>query len=289
MKTYLDCFPCVLRQSLDAVRVATSDPAVQRRVLDEVMRLLTELELDVSPPEIAQKVHRVVRRVSGEEEPYAGIKRLYNERALRLIDALRPDVEGAPDPLERAARLAVAGNVIDFGAEGKAFDLERECRAVLEAEFARYDYADFRRDLLEARALLYLGDNAGEIAFDRLLVEEIRRLSRAEITFVVRGRPVLNDATLEDARFVGLDRLVRVIDNGSDAPATVLSEVRPEVRRLFETADVIIAKGQGNYETLNEEPADLYFLLKAKCPVLAAEAGVKVGEYLIARGRGSGR
>jgi uncharacterized protein with ATP-grasp and redox domains len=112
-------------------------------------------------------------------------------------------------------------------------------------------------------------------------VEVLQQVSEADITFVVRGEPVLNDATLEDARFVGLDRLVPVVDNGNDAPGTVLSEVRPEVRALFDAADVIIAKGQGNFETLNDAPGNIYFLFQVKCPVIGESADAEVGKYML--------
>ena len=117
-------------------------------------------------------------------------------------------------------------------------------------------------------------------------MEVLQKISRADITLVVRGEPVLNDATLEDARFVGLDRLVPVMDNGNDAPGTVLAEVRPEVRTLFEAADVIIAKGQGNYESLSDAPGNIYFLFQIKCHVIGESAGAEVGKYMLARQAG---
>jgi len=281
MKTYLDCFPCMLNQALQAARVATPDTARQREILDRVMGLLMELRLDASPPEIARKSHRLVRELSGNPDPYKDQKHEYNTRALALLTRLRVQVEQADDPLNLAVRLSIAGNVIDFGAMASGFDFDREWKNADKARFGVSDYEAFKTDILKARSILYLGDNAGEIAFDRLLVEVLKQISKAEITFVVRGEPVLNDATLEDARFVGLDRLVPVVDNGNDAPGTVLSEVRPEVRTLFEGADVIIAKGQGNYETLNDEPGNIYFLFQIKCPVIGQSAGAEVGNYML--------
>jgi uncharacterized protein with ATP-grasp and redox domains len=281
MKTYLDCFPCMLNQALEAARAATPDTARQREILNRVMGLLMELRLDASPPEIARKSHRLVRELSGNPDPYKDQKHEYNERALALLTRLRVQVEQAVDPLDLAVRLSIAGNVIDFGAMASGFDFDREWKNADKARFGISDYEAFKADILKARSILYLGDNAGEIAFDRLLVEVLKQISKAEITFVVRGEPVLNDATLEDARFVGLDRLVPVVDNGTDAPGTVLSEVRPEVRRLFETADVIIAKGQGNYETLNDAPGNIYFLFQIKCPVIGRSAGAEVGKYML--------
>ncbi len=272
----------MLNQALEAARVAVpDDTALQREILNRVMGLLTQLRLDVAPPEIAQKAHRLVREISGNPDPYADKKQDYNARALALLPRLRTMVDRAEDPLDLAVRLSIAGNVIDFGAMANGFDFDKEWKNAGRARFAVLDYEAFREDILKARSILYLGDNTGEIVFDRLLVELLQKLSRAEITFVVRGEPVLNDATLEDARFVGLDRLVPVMDNGNDAPGTVLSEIRPEIRRLFEAADVIIAKGQGNYETLNDAPGNIYFLFQIKCPVIGRAAGADVGSYML--------
>jgi uncharacterized protein with ATP-grasp and redox domains len=122
-----------------------------------------------------------------------------------------------------------------------------------------------------------------------LLVEVLKQLSGADITFVVRGQPVLNDATLDDASFVGLDRLVPIVDNGNDAPGTVLSEIRPEVRALFDAADLIIAKGQGNFETLSNAPGNIYFLFQVKCPVVARSANTELGKYVLKAGALRGR
>ncbi len=281
MKTYLDCFPCMLKQTLEAARAATPEAALQREILNKVMGLLTQLRLDVTPPEIARKAHRLVRTISGNPDPYADKKHEYNARALALLPRLRTLVDRAADPLALAVRLSIAGNVIDFGAMASGFDFDREWKNADRARFAVLDYEAFREDLLKARSILYLGDNAGEIVFDRLLVECLQKISTADITFVVRGEPVLNDATLEDARFVDLDRLVPVIDNGNDAPGTVLAEARPEVRGLFESADLIIAKGQGNYETLSDTPGNIYFLFQVKCRIIGRATGAEVGSYML--------
>jgi uncharacterized protein with ATP-grasp and redox domains len=261
--------------------MATPDTARQREILNRVMGLLMELRLDASPPEIARETHRLIRELSGNPDPYKDKKHHYNKRALALLPGLRAQVRKAEDPLEMAVRLSIAGNVIDFGAKASGFDFDREWKHADKARFGASDYEVFKADVVKARSILYLGDNAGEIVFDILLLEVLKQTSSAHIAFVVRGEPVLNDATLEDARFVGLDRLVPVLDNGNDAPGTVLSEVRPEVRKLFEAADVIIAKGQGNFETLNDAPGNLYFLFQVKCPVIGRSAGAEVGKYML--------
>jgi len=287
VKIYLDCYPCLLRQALDSSRVTTEDVGQQREILNRVMGLLSHLSPDLTPPQLAQAAHRVVREMTGNPDPYAEIKHHYNEKALEHLPACRRMVSESPDPLETAVRLSVAGNVVDFGGGWTEFDLEGELHAVLESRFFAWDYDRFRQDVVGAGTILFLGDNTGEIVLDRLLVEALRQVSSAEITFVVRGAPVLNDATEDDARFVGMEKLARVVGNASDAPGTVLAEVCPEVREAFHSADVIISKGQGNFETLNEEPGNIYFLFKVKCAVVAGMTGAEQGAYMLAHAGGS--
>lgn len=182
-----------------------------------------------------------------------------------------------------AAKAAIAGNVIDLGAV-RSGDLNES--VLFEALRSAIDEPlagggdGFGRAVLEARSILYLADNAGEIAFDRLLIE---RLPEGRVTVAVRGAPILNDATRNDAAAVGLHEIAGIVDNGSDAPGTLLEDCRPEFRRVFEAADLVIAKGQGNYETLSDEPGNIYFLFKAKCPVIAEHAGVPLGSHVLLR------
>lgn len=285
MKTYLDCFPCVLRQTLEAARIATSDESKQRDILNRVLELLTGLQLEVAPPEIAQSAHRLIRRISGNPDPYAKIKRESNQYALQFLPELRAVVKKAEEPLNMAVRIAIAGNIVDYGANNGDFDLEEELRSAAESTFGVDHYEHFKTDVLQAKSILYLGDNAGEIVFDMMMVELLKKLSPAVITFVVRGCPVLNDATMQDSDFIGLSRLVQVIDNGSDAPATILSQASPELREGFHQADVIISKGQGNYETLNNVNYNIYFLLKVKCAVIARDIGAPAGSYVLVNPR----
>jgi damage-control phosphatase, subfamily I len=281
MKTTLDCIPCFARQALDAARYVTDDVAIQERILRSVLRQVADMDLSQSPPVVAQKVHRNLRRITGIEDPYREIKDRYNEMALRMMPDLRVRMEKTNDPLFFALRFAVAGNVIDLGVKGGIG--EDEVRSALDntlQEPFHGDREDFRHAVLKARNILYLADNAGEIVFDRLLIE---RLLPKRIVLAVRGTPVLNDATRIDAEGVGLSAIVEVIDNGSDAPGTILNDCSEDFRSRFFAADLIIAKGQGNFETLSEADADIYFLFKAKCPVLADHVGLPLGTHVAIR------
>lgn len=281
MKVYLDCFPCFVRQTLEAARMQTADEALQRRILDEVMKRLVRLPLEVTPPQVGQIIHRLIKELTGNEDPYREVKRQYNEIALKMYPELCERVRASQDPILTAVKLAIAGNIVDFGALSGNFDLEQVVEETLRSDFALDGYERFRRALDRAVRIVYLGDNTGEIVFDRILIETLLRHKTFQIVFVVKEVPIINDATMEDARFVGLDRLVRVIPNGSDAPATVLSECSPEMVEVYRAADMVVVKGQGNYESLSEEQGPLFFLLKAKCAVAARDLGCKVGDIVL--------
>jgi uncharacterized protein with ATP-grasp and redox domains len=225
------------------------------------------MDLNQSPPVTAQRIHRRLRELTGVADPYREAKDWQNRIAMGLIPKFRAEIESARDPLLMAARLAIAGNVIDLGSNGNL--TEADVRQSLNQALTEPFFGDtdkFRQEIAKAKSILYLADNAGEIAFDQLLVEQI---SPDRVTLVVRGNPVINDATLADARMVGIDKIVKVINNGSDAPGTILNDCSDELRRRFADADLIIAKGQGNFETLSNEPGNIFFLFKVKCPVIA--------------------
>jgi damage-control phosphatase, subfamily I len=283
MKTSLDCIPCFVRQTLDAARMVSTNPVVHEQILREVLQWTGEMDLDQTAPELAQRIHRRLREITGVDDPYREAKDRHNRIAMKLIPALRAEIESASDPLLMAARLAIAGNVIDLGANGNLTEADVH-QAVNQAMIDPFfgEQNRFRQAVAEARSILYLADNAGEIAFDRLLVEQI---PPERVTFVVRGAPVINDATLVDAQAVGLDKICEVIDNGSDAPGTILNECRLGFRRRFADADLIIAKGQGNFESLNNESGNLFFLFKVKCPVIAGHVNQPEGTHMLVQSR----
>lgn len=281
MKTTLDCIPCILRQSLDAARLVSTDSAVHERILRDVLRWAGEMDLNQSPPAMAQRIHRQLREITGVDDPYRQAKDKLNNLALELIPAFRAEVESADDPLLMAVRLAIAGNMMDMGVNGNLTeaDVRQTMKQALTAPFFG-EMDKFRQAIADAQSILYLADNAGEIAFDRLLVEQL--LSK-RVTVAVRGAPVINDVTLIDAQAVGLDKIVEVIDNGSDAPGTILSDCSPEFRRRFADAGLIIAKGQGNFETLSGEAGNIFFLFKVKCAVIADLIQQPLGMQVLAQ------
>ncbi len=281
MRTYLDCIPCIIRQALCAARMVSADPAVHERVLRETLGWVGETNMNQPAPVAVQRIHRLLRETTGVEDPYRDAKEYQNRTVLALLPELRCRIEAAADPLATALRVAIAGNAIDMGANGSLAGLDVR-RAVTQAltEPVVGEPGGFRSAIAEAERILYLTDNAGEIALDRLLIEQ---LTPARVTVAVRGKPVINDATMADARAVGLHEIVEIVDNGSDAPGTLLDDCSQEFRRRFTEADLILAKGQGNYETLSDEPHDIFFLFKVKCSMIAAHAGVPIGTHVLAR------
>lgn len=274
MNIYLDCIPCFLRQSLDAARNISEDARLHEQIVREVLRIAAELNLKRPPPWVGQIIHRRLRELTGVADPYRAAKSHFNQLAMSMLPELRDRVKREPHPLMAAAKASIAANVIDLGVksalgENQAAEALRESCSV----DAHGDFAEFQRQVDEAREILYLADNAGEIAVDRLLIEE---LGPERVTLVVRGKPVINDATIEDSRQVGLNELVKVIDNGSDAPGTILDDCSDEFRDRFRKADLIVSKGQGNFETLSDINANIFFLLKVKCPVIAEHVKLPV-------------
>ena len=220
-----------------------------------------------------------MRQEVESDDPYQVVKEASTRQALALYPRLKGLVAEADDPLETAVRLSIAGNIIDFGPEQK-YDLWDTAERVLAQPFALDDRVAFRESLDRVDQVLYLADNAGETVFDRLLIETLR----TPVIYVVKGGPVLNDATWEDAKAAGLDRVATVVDNGTNAMGTVLSRCSDDFCRLYDKADMVIAKGQANYETLSDQGPKMFFLLQVKCPVIARDAGVPVGGIVLKQG-----
>jgi len=280
MNTVVECFPCFIRQTWEAVCLSTGNSAKRELVMRAVLRLVGEMDLRMPPPVMAQKVQRLIKTACGLDDPYRSVKKRFNRLAMELYPALQQRVKNAADPFAMAVRLAIAGNIIDVGSIPDLNDnhildtIQKTTNGTIDQRAVEA----LRRAAAAAERVLYLADNAGEIVFDRLLIEQI---GPEKTTMVVKAAPVLNDATREDAEFAGLTEIMEVIDNGSDAPGTVLEDAPAAFRRRFVDADLVIAKGQGNYETLGDARRPIFFLFQAKCPVIAAHVGCDVGAAVV--------
>jgi damage-control phosphatase, subfamily I len=281
MKTFLDCIPCLIRQALHSVRSTTDDERVHETIVRTALEGIADMDFRQPPAVMAQAIHRHIREATGNADPYVEQKRRLNDVALELFPVFSQRIEKAANPLELAVRLAIAGNIMDLAVKTSLGEDEvlasfDDCLAApLDCHID-----EFAQAVGEANDILYLADNAGEIVFDRLLLEQ---LPRRKVTVTVRGKPVINDATIADAEYVGLPNIAKVIDNGSDAPGTILSDCSDAFRRRFEQADMIISKGQGNYETLVDCPRPIWFLLRVKCPIIARDLKCPVGTTILRR------
>ncbi len=281
MKLNHDCIPCLLRQALDTGRRATTDPEKQEAILRAAATVLATVPYDQSAPQLAQRIYASIREISGNDDPYRVLKKRCNELALQAYPQLLDRISRSDDPFGLAVRFSIAGNIIDFGAPQTqpSLDLLATAETVSEQPLAIDHLGRLAAASKRAKRVLYFGDNAGEIVFDRLLIEQ---LGPERISFVVRAGPIINDATTADAEQAGLSELVDLLNSGSDVPGIVLEQAPEQVRRLFAQADLVIAKGQGNFETLSEHRrAGLFFLLKIKCPVVARHLGCDNGGLVV--------
>lgn len=231
-----------------------------------------------SSPEIQRSLNNTFCRIIGVEDPFLEEKEDNNRVALELYNKWKPRVLDSENPFLLALRLAIAGNIMDYGANC-SFDIEGTIERVLNSNFAIDQSDRLKQQLMNAKMVLYLGDNAGEIVFDKLLIETIMH---GNITYAVKGAPVLNDVTMNDAVQVGMHYAADVISNGYDAPSTILDRCSDEFMGVYNSADLIISKGQGNFEGLmNEKDPRIFFLLMAKCDLIAELLRVKKNDFVV--------
>lgn len=274
VQTQLDCLVCFMAQALSAARLSTDDPGSQRKVVNEVGRMLAGIDLRKTPPENAVSLYELIAELTGNPDPFAGLKKQSNDFALSIRDRISRSIDRSADPLRTALHFAACGNIIDYAAQ-HSFDAATAMADCGGQPFILDDYASLQERLTtperEKSKVLYLADNCGELVFDGLVVRELQQLGH-QVTLAVRGAPIINDATMEDIRACGLDRLCRVIENGTNCPGTPLQSCNAEFQQVFQEADVILSKGMGNFETLSDIKAPIFFLFTVKC--------VRVASYL---------
>ena len=282
VKTELACLPCFFGQVARTLKHAEVNGDRGRDILRMVERVIGEASFDEVPARTTTIIHRILREETGLD-PYKKVKDTYNRIALEMLPALRRRAESCDDRLECGVRAAIAGNVIDFGIY-ESIDLDRALDESFRLPLTGGVYAEFARAVKSSHSILYLCDNAGEIVFDRFLIEILRDMGK-NVTAAVKGSPVINDATVEDARATGLHECASVIDNGNDGIGTLLEACSPRFLEHYRSADLIISKGQANYETLVQEQDErIFFLFKVKCPVVAKFMARSNGDIVLSRG-----
>jgi hypothetical protein len=269
------CFAKAFEKLLEAEKIPVEAKNYFTR---EMAGLYMQQASYFSAPAFSRELHHILQKYSLNDDHYKLEKKKSNDQVLALYDDFKKQVLETDDPFQMALRLAVAGNIIDF-AVGNSFDLQETIEKVLHSRFAVDHSVELRQAVQKANTVLYLGDNAGEIVFDKLFIET---LMHPNLFYAVRGAPVINDATLEDASYVGMDSVADVLSNGYDAPSTLLDHCSPEFKALFQQADVIISKGQGNLEGLFDQTGkNIFFLLMVKCDVIAEALQVRKGDFVV--------
>jgi uncharacterized protein with ATP-grasp and redox domains len=278
VRVHLDCFPCFLKQSIIALRSGTRDTDFQETILKAVLEDVERADTSQPPAYATTFLHRKIRNLLGKD-PFREIKSEYNQIALRLYPSLKKMVQESADPLWTSSRLAVAGNVIDFGIF-TSVDIEGTIARAMHSSFAVDDYQSFKMSVSGAGEILYLLDNAGEIVFDRILIETLISLG-LKVTAVAKGAAVINDCTVTDAAEAGLNEVCEVIDNGSDAVGTILEWTSRDFRERYSRFQFIISKGQGNFETLKDAEKTIFYLFQSKCEVVSKELGLSLGSMIL--------
>jgi len=281
MRSYLECIPCFFKQIIQSGRLTSMSEEDIRKVVDKFARKLPEIPFSYSPPKVAKILYAMIREASNNPDPYKQIKWEHTELALTYLRELKKIISSAEDKFNAAIRVAGAGNIIDLGALTD-FDLDAEIGQIMQKKIEKWNIEILREKLKNNSKLLIIGDNAGETVFDRVLIEFLtEEFSEIEITYSVRGSPVINDATREDAIHAGIDKLATIIDTGSDAPGVILDDVSISFLDNFNSTDIVLSKGQGNYESLSNARRDIFFLLRIKCPVVALNSDIPQGEMAL--------
>jgi len=261
--------------------MATDDEEIQTKVLKEVMKHCQNVSFTNLPPELSREVHKIIREITGSKDPYKKVKDKSNEIAKKDYSYLKKLVIESDDPLLMAIKLSIVGNVIDFGTTNR-FNVNDMIDNAIKQEFDTSSYPQFKRALEQSETILFLADNAGEIFYDKLLLEE---LAKKQITYAVKANPIINDALTEDAKFAGIDKLATVIEGDSgqelSSPGMILSYASENFLKIFELSDMVLSKGQGNYEGLSDVDRDVFFMLVVKCPLVARDIGSEVGKLIL--------
>jgi len=289
MKTYLECIPCFFNQCIQIGKKAGLSEVAQKNLIDKIALTIPEITATMTPPEIAGIILEEVRKEIQVDDPY----QLEKEESSKLVKTLVPEIEAliqeADQPLLMAVELAIAGNILDYGAKN-SFNIHEELAKLINreekqiaqgfTEFFKFD--SFKSQIETAARILYIGDNVGEHYFDAQLIKQIAKINPdAQIHYATRGAPALNDVQVDDALDAKINEFATVISSGSKLPGTVLSQCTIEFIATFSKADLIISKGQGNYETLSSAKGKIFFLLMAKCPVIANDIGCNLRDILL--------
>lgn len=270
-----DCIACLFNQSLKVTKLLKLDDTTSKKVFDSTAQILIDHDMNYTPPQIAKEIYQAISDITGEEDPVALSKEYSTQEALKVDTSF---IKTIPDAL----KLAVIGNVIDFGAQNQ-FDLSEMIQNHFHQAFGIDDFPTFEKELKVAKEMVFIGDNVGEHIFDKVLIEIIKKSYNVEVYYFVRGKPIINDVTVEEAQI--LKNCAHIIDTGVATPGYDLEEINAESKAIFDRADIVLAKGMGNFESLYQAAKrPVYFLFIVKCSVVAQSIGKEVKELIFKRG-----
>ncbi|MDF2532219.1 MAG: hypothetical protein K0Q65_1800 [Clostridia bacterium] len=283
MKISRECIHCLARQAVEIAEEATSNVSMQEEIIKRSLKELGEIDFNETAPEIAFRMHQHAKSITGILDPYARLKDQYNEIAKEICERIIAErwLDKAEDRFDMACRLAIAGNIIDFsvGLKLEHSDIMKSVEDSIKHDIFGTGTFALREAVEKSKNIMYIADNSGEIIFDKFLLEN---LPVNKVTYVVKGGPIVNDATMQDAISTGVVDLVKVIDNGHSAQGTILKDCSITFMREFSKADLIISKGQANFETLSDiKDKTIFYLLRAKCSSVASAIGCKRMEYVL--------
>ena len=283
MKVSYECGPCFLRQAREAMDLSTDDEALKMEIMEEIFQFLSvRFKSGANSNSTGSAMHKIIRQKTGCRDPYYREKIEGNEIALKYLPEVK-EILKEDDGLENYVKIAIIGNILDFGAFTLDDDIESVIKTSLKKDLVIKDIEEFEKSLNFHDRVLYLVDNTGEIVFDKLLLSKIREYG-INITIAVKSEPVLNDACMAEALDAGLDEFGEIVEIGCGTVGYVDSEISEEFREIFNSHEFVISKGMGNYEGLTEidlSNKDIFFLLCAKCNTISRDIGVNLHDMLL--------
>lgn len=283
MKVHYECAPCFLRQAREALDLATDDEKLKLEITSHLTDLISQrFHPGASANELGTDMHRTIKKETNNPDPYRQERVRSNEIALKFLPQINKFLKDNP-ALKNYLKAAIAGNLLDFAALGLDIDMEPLIRSAMQKELAVDNSPELEEELKKVKNVLYLADNVGEIVFDKVLIQKIQEYG-VKVAVALKEKPILNDACLEEALDIGLDEVADLTTTGTDSVGVVYQYVSSEFLKLFYQSDLVIAKGLGNYEGLTEMDlmgSTVFCLLNAKCPPVAREIGVEVGDNVV--------
>jgi uncharacterized protein with ATP-grasp and redox domains len=276
MKTYQACVPCITDLIKTTLDLTDLDDQSRQQLLDQVQSDLEAADLSLPPARIAGACYRKILVAAGDPDLFQAHKTNSMREAQKLYPGLKDMVESHHDPLDAAVRVSALGNILDV-ANPNSYDLDQEIQNLFEVNISGESLERLRTEISRADSLLLIADNAGEMIFDKVLIETLD----LPVFYAVKSGPAFDDGLIDDARAAGIEKIANLIESGTPYPGTYLPSCSQEFQEIFNTAPLILAKGQANYETLNNIDRDLFFLLKVKCEVVSQTIGYAQGNLVL--------